>query len=108
MGRIKKKRRTQERENTNTNTKEEEDKEMFFRSRVAAEAAALMTYWRILRTRRPRSLPLSPLSSPSSSSSRTFSSHSEFIMEKERGQWSAFVAKKNSFSSSAATGRELN
>ena len=29
-------------------------------------------------------------------------------MEKERGQWSAFVAKKNSFSSSAATGRELN
>ena len=80
---------------------------MFFRSRVAAEAAALMTYWRILRTRRPRSLPLSPLSSPSSSSSRTLSSHSEFIMEKERGQWSAFVAK-NSFSSSAATRRELN
>ena len=80
---------------------------MFFRSRVAAEAAALMTYWRILRTRRPRSLPLSPLSSPSSSSSRTLSSHSEFIMEKERGQWSAFVAK-NSFSSSAARTRELN
>ena len=82
---------------------------MFFRSRVAADAAALMT-GRILRTRRPHSLPLSSFSSPpsSSSSSRTFSSpHSEFIVEEKRGQWgSAFVAK-NSFSSSAAT-RELN
>ena len=64
---------------------------------------------RILRTRRPHSLPLSFLSSPSSSSSssHTFSSHSEFIVEKERGQWSAFVAKNSSSSSSAAT-RELN
>jgi len=77
-----------------------------FRRRVAAEAAALTG--RILGNRRPH-LPLSSWSSsipsPSSSSSRTFSLHSEFIMEKERGQWSAFVAKNSS--SSAAT-RELN